>query len=53
LSMESVFASIGGLLLLGEILPLRGYFGCALMLAGMLLSQYENFAKPVAESKSV
>lgn len=53
LSMESVFASIGGLLLLGEILPLRGYFGCALMLAGMLLSQYENFAKPVAKSKSV
>lgn len=53
LSMESVFASIGGLLLLGEILPLRGYFGCALMLAGMLLSQYENFAKPAAESKSI
>jgi len=53
LSMESVFASIGGLLLLGEILPLRGYFGCALMLTGMLLSQYENFAKPAAESKSI
>lgn len=45
MSMESVFASIGGLLLLNERMALRGYFGCALMLAGMLLSQYENFTK--------
>lgn len=45
MSMESVFASIGGLLLLNERMALRGYMGCALMLAGMLLSQYENFTK--------
>ncbi len=43
LSMEAVFASIGGYLLLKENLGMRGYLGCALMLAGMLLSQYENF----------
>ncbi len=39
LSMEAVFAAIGGWLLLGEIISARGLFGCALMLAGMLLSQ--------------
>jgi len=45
LSMESVFAAIGGLLLLNEILPARGYLGCALMLVGMLIAQSENFKK--------
>lgn len=53
LSMESVFASIGGLLLLDEIMPLRGYLGCALMLTGMLLSQYENFVKDKREVSSI
>lgn len=46
MSMEAVFASIGGILILNESLSLRGYFGCSLMLAGMLLSQVGNFAKP-------
>ncbi len=45
LSMESVFAAIGGLLLLNELLPVRGYLGCALMLLGMLIAQSENFKK--------
>ncbi len=45
LSMEAVFASIGGLLMLNERMALRGYTGCALMLTGMLLSQYESLAK--------
>ncbi|MCY1544282.1 EamA-like transporter family protein [compost metagenome] len=39
LSLEAVFAAIAGALLLGESLQLRGYFGCALMLSGMLLAQ--------------
>ncbi|WP_207264051.1 DMT family transporter [Desulfovibrio sp. Huiquan2017] len=39
LSLESVFAAIGGWLMLGEVLTARGLTGCALMLAGMLLSQ--------------
>ncbi|WP_268799946.1 DMT family transporter [Pseudomonas huanghezhanensis] len=38
-SMEAVFAAIAGAWLLGESLQLRGYLGCALMLAGMLLAQ--------------
>ena len=40
LSLEAVFAAIGGWLLLRETLSLRGALGCALMLVGMLLSQF-------------
>ena len=39
LSLEAVFAAIGGWLILGEIISIRGLVGCGLMLAGMLLSQ--------------
>jgi len=39
LSMESVFASIGGFIILNEHLGIKGFFGCTLMLIGMLLSQ--------------
>jgi drug/metabolite transporter (DMT)-like permease len=39
LSMEAVFAAVGGWLILGEVISARGLFGCGLMLAGMLLSQ--------------
>lgn len=39
LSLETVFAAIGGWLILGETLGLRELAGCALMLAGMLLAQ--------------
>jgi drug/metabolite transporter (DMT)-like permease len=39
LSLEAVFAVLGGWLILDEILSLRSLFGCMLMLAGMLISQ--------------
>ena len=39
LSLEAVFAAVGGWLFLGEVLTPRGRLGCTLMLAGMLLSQ--------------
>jgi drug/metabolite transporter (DMT)-like permease len=39
LSLEAVFAALGGWWVLGEIISARGLFGCGLMLAGMLLSQ--------------
>jgi len=39
LSLEAVFAALGGWLLLGETLSQRGIAGCTLMLTGMLLSQ--------------
>ncbi|KUO77038.1 MAG: hypothetical protein APF77_17390 [Clostridia bacterium BRH_c25] len=45
LSMETVFAAVGGALLLNENLGGRGYFGCALMFAGMLLTQVQSFGR--------
>jgi drug/metabolite transporter (DMT)-like permease len=39
LSLEGVFAALGGWLLLQEYLSGRALFGCALMLAGMILSE--------------
>lgn len=39
LSLETVFAALGGWLLLGETLGVRELVGCALMLAGMTLAQ--------------
>jgi drug/metabolite transporter (DMT)-like permease len=43
LSLESVFAGLGGFLILHEDLGLRGYLGCVLMLTGMLFSQLPSF----------
>jgi drug/metabolite transporter (DMT)-like permease len=48
LSLESVFAAIGGSLLLGERLGARGALGCALMFSGMLLSQAPGIAASLA-----
>jgi drug/metabolite transporter (DMT)-like permease len=45
LSMEAVFATLGGALLLSENLGGRGYLGCALMFAGMILTQVQSFGK--------
>lgn len=39
MSLEAVFAAIGGVWLLDETLSLRAWAGCGLMLAGMILSQ--------------
>ncbi len=39
LSLEAVFAAIGGWLILREILSLRGIIGCTLMLSGIILAQ--------------
>jgi drug/metabolite transporter (DMT)-like permease len=57
LSLEAVFAAFGGWLILDETLTGRGIIGCALMLAGMLLSQlwgkfgakWVSHPKPVSE----
>lgn len=38
-SMEAVFGALAGWLFLGETLTPRALFGCALMLAGMLMAQ--------------
>lgn len=39
LSLETIFAALGGWLALGEIIPARGLAGCALMLVGIIVSQ--------------
>jgi drug/metabolite transporter (DMT)-like permease len=39
MSLEAVFAALGGWLLLNELLSVRGLLGCGLMLGGMLISQ--------------
>jgi len=39
MSLEAVFAVLGGWLILNESIPLRGFIGCFLMLVGMILSQ--------------
>ena len=38
-SLESVFAALGGAVLIHEIMSGRSYLGCALIFAGILLSQ--------------
>jgi drug/metabolite transporter (DMT)-like permease len=48
LSFETVFAALGGMVVLGESLGARGLFGCALMFAGMLASQLWPKARPAA-----
>ena len=45
LSLEAVFAALGGWLVLGERLSPRGLAGCSLMLAGMLCSQLPQLRK--------
>jgi drug/metabolite transporter (DMT)-like permease len=47
LSLEAVFALLGGWLLLGEKMSARGLFGGGLMLAGMILSQLHLTLKGV------
>jgi len=43
LSMESVFAVLGGWLLLGEALTWKILLGCGLMLSGMIVAQVKGF----------
>jgi drug/metabolite transporter (DMT)-like permease len=45
LSLETVFAALGGWLILGELLSARAVVGCALMLSGMLLAQMSGRKK--------
>lgn len=39
MSLESFFSAVGGALLLGEVMTVRGYIGCALIFAGTLIAQ--------------
>ena len=43
LSLESVFAAAGGMLILGEVISIKAAIGCLLMLIGMLLAQAQVY----------
>ena len=45
MSLESVFAALGGWLILNNTLSAREFFGCALMFIAILLAQLPPFPK--------
>ena len=47
MATESVFGALGGALLLGENMGLRGYLGAALMITGIVVSQIGLPAAPL------
>jgi drug/metabolite transporter (DMT)-like permease len=47
MSLEAVFALIGGWIILNESIPLRSLFGCVMMLTGMILSQLYLFKRKI------
>jgi drug/metabolite transporter (DMT)-like permease len=53
MSLESVFAVLGGWLLLSETIALRGLAGCILMLTGMIISQTNLISKRKNLSTSI
>lgn len=44
LSMEAAFAALGGWLILGETINMRGMVGCGLMMSGIIASQLHQTA---------
>ncbi|TFG38319.1 MAG: DMT family transporter [Syntrophobacterales bacterium] len=53
LSLEAVFAALGGWLILQEVMTFRQLSGCALMLSGMLISQLWGYLSSLADKKEV
>jgi drug/metabolite transporter (DMT)-like permease len=47
MSLEAVFAVLGGWMILNESIPARGLLGCLLMLIGMILSQLYLFKRKI------
>ncbi len=44
-STESVFSALGGAIILHEIMTARGYLGCVIIFAGVVISQLNIFKK--------
>ena len=49
LSLEAVFAAVGGWLILGEVMSGRGIIGCSLMFTGMLVSQLYGMVAKIGQ----
>jgi drug/metabolite transporter (DMT)-like permease len=52
MSLETVFAALGGWMILGEALSPRALFGCGLILSGMLASQLYPLLKKAHAAES-
>ncbi|MDD3642601.1 MAG: DMT family transporter [Candidatus Krumholzibacteria bacterium] len=52
LSLETVFAVLGGWIVLSETIPARGIAGCILMLAGIVMSQWNVVRARAAVSRA-
>jgi len=46
MSLEAVFAATGGIIILGEVMPIKKVFACMLILTGIIISQL-NFNKKI------
>jgi len=53
MSTESLFAAIGGAVILKETMTMRGYIGCAIMFAGIIISQLEFKKKEKQKSLGI
>lgn len=53
LSLESVFATLAGAVILGDRMSGKEYFGCVLMLAAVVLAQLPERKKPAAKTPSI
>ncbi len=53
MSLESVFALVGGMIILNETMDWKGYLGCILMLSGVLLSQLKERTRKEAYIENV
>ena len=53
LSLETVFAALGGWLFLNEALSNQEIIGCTIMLFGILISQYFTSCKEISENKCI
>lgn len=42
MSTEAIFAMLGGIIVLGEAIALSGFFGCSLIMAGIMLAQLQG-----------
>ncbi len=49
-SLESLFAALGAAVILGERMDTRGYIGCLLIFAGILVSQLVSFKSKTAKN---
>ena len=53
LCLESVFAVLGGVLILGEVLSLKEFIGCLFMISGVILANLNSDKSKYSSSESI